>query len=259
MSRPPSRRAALFAACALAAGALLAGAAWVGWEREAAAPDLVPLPGAPGFRRLAEPGGASAAGGAVLLGLGGGEAAPPLGPQALCAALWASPGVPAEGPEDGRPRIAIFSDANCPYCRELDGIVAALAADRPDLRIVHHEWPVLGPGSALAARATLAAGAQGAAEAMRRRLLAARFVITPDYIAAAAAPMGLDPQALLAEMEAPRIDAALTATARAAAALGLRGTPAVVVGGALAEGAVTRATLERLIGLEAARPDPPCP
>ena len=248
----------MFAATALGAAliVLMAFAAWTGLRR-AAQDDHTPVAAYPGFRHLPGPGGASA-GGAAMAGLDAAERPAPPSPAELCGLIWSAPGVPTEGPANAAARVAVFSDANCPYCRRLDEIVVELARDRPDLRLVHHEWPVLGEGSVLAARATLAAAAQDAAEPMRRRLLAARFVITPGYLEQTAASMGLDPDRLATDMASRRTDAALSATARAAQALGFLGTPVVVVGGTIATGAVSRATIDRMLEAEAARSDAPC-
>ena len=251
------------AAAALAAILIvaIAAAAWTGLRRVSGT-EFVALESHPGFRRLASgPGAAPAASsgaGAALVGLDGRARPAPPTPGELCGLIWSAPGVPAQGPLASPQRIAVFSDANCPYCRRLDEIVAALAEDRPDLRIVHHEWPVLGEGSRLAARATLAAAAQGAAEPMRRRLLAARFVITPAYLERAAASLDLDPARLVREMRSRRVEAALAATSRAAETLGFLGTPAVVIGGTLVTGAVSRGAIDRLLALEADRSDAPC-
>ena len=235
----------------------MAFAAWTGLRR-AAGTEVFPVAAYPGFRHLASgPGGASA-GGAAMVGLDAAERPAAPTPAELCGLIWSAPGVPAEGPADAPSRVAIFSDANCPYCRRLDEIVVELAQDRPDLRLVHHEWPVLGEGSRLAARATLAAAAQDAAEPMRRRLLAARFVITPAYLEQTAISLGLDPERLAQDMASRRTDAALAATARAAQTLGFLGTPVVVVGGTIATGAVSRAAIDRLLEAETARPNAPC-
>lgn len=247
---------------ALGFAALIAGAAWIGAAR---GPDLAfsDIDDLPGFRTLAGAAGASrAGGGTVLVGVDGGAATAPSAPDAssdapICALLWES-GAPAEGPADGRPRIAVFSDANCPYCRTLDGILAELAAARPDLRVTHHEWPVLGPGSVVAARAALAAERQGRFRALKTRLLDAAFAINPAYLAAVAPPLGIDVGRLSADMAAPEVDRILAATDAAARRFGFAGTPSLVIGGTVAEGALSRARIEAILDAEAARDDRPC-
>lgn len=246
-------------ALALGFAALVAGAAWIGAAR---GPDLrfADIEGLPGWRELADGARASRAGSAsVLAGLGGeGPKVAAPSPEALCALLW-DIDAPAEGPPDARPRIAVFSDANCPYCRTLDGILADLAEARPGLRIVHHEWPVLGPGSVVAARATLAAARQGGFRALKTRLLASSFAITPAYLAAVAEPMGLDLARLASDMGSEATTRILAATAGVAARLGFHGTPSLVIGGAIAQGALTRGRIEAILDAEAARADRPCP
>lgn len=248
-------RRARAAALALGFGALVFGAAWIGAHRGTDL-DFTDIDGLPGWRALAgASSGSSGAGGAVMLGLGDAPAA--AAPASLCALLWES-GAPAEGPPDARPRIAVFSDANCPYCRTLDGILEDLSETRPDLRIVHHEWPVLGPGSAIAARAAVAAERQGRFRALKSRLLDASFAINPAYIDAVAPPLGIDPARLADDMAAPETVRILAATARAASRFGFVGTPSLVIGGAVAEGAVSRARIEAILDAEAARTDRPC-
>ena len=250
-------RAGLAGALAVAMLAAIALAAWIGATRQAG-PAFSDLPGAPGFRQLGAQGGVSG-GAAMFLGLDG------PGPEAsadLCADLWRAPGLLATGASETAPGpwLAVFSDANCPYCRILDGVIEGLEADRPGLRVIHHEWPVLGPGSVAAARAALAAEAQGEGrgDALRRRLLQTRFVVDAQYLRAAAEAEGLDPDRLLTDAAQAQVDATLAATDRAARALGLGGTPAVVIGASLIEGVTDRAQLESLLEIEAARA-PVCP
>ena len=59
----------------------------------------------------------------------------------------------------------------------------------------------------------------------------------------------------MAASETTRI---LAATARAASRFGFVGTPSLVIGGAVAEGAVSRARIEAILDAEAARTDRPC-
>lgn len=228
------------------------------------APDLVAMDSAPGFLRLAGGGQTSAGGGtaAVLATIepGAAGAAGPIAADALCRALWDTAGAPAQGPRDAPLRLAVFSAANCPFCTRLDETLTGLLADRPDLRLVRHEWPIFGGATVDAARASIAAAALDAeaGRAMHARLLRSRFQPTPAYIDAVAAEIGLDPARLAGRMAAPETDAALAAAAGLAAAFGLRGTPGLVVEGAVAEGAISRAQIEALLAAEAARPDRPC-
>src|SRR3546814_18088032 len=68
---------------------------------------------------------------------------------------------PVTGNPDGDVSLVEFFDYNCPYCRRVAPVVADAEAADPQLRIVYKEFPILGPGSAFAAKAALAAHRQG--------------------------------------------------------------------------------------------------
>jgi protein-disulfide isomerase len=201
----------------------------------------------PGFRQLAGTGGAGLTGALALLPAG---PSLPL-PDDLCRALFADPADPVVG--DGPVDLALFSDYQCPYCRVLSGLVLA-QAEGGAVRAVFKEWPVLGPGSVTAARLALAADAQGDFARMHARLMRTAFIPTPDYALEVGEDTGLDPDRLLADMEDPARLADFERVAALAGAFGFRGTPAMVVGRTVVEGAINEAQLDALIAAEAEGP-----
>lgn len=242
----------------LIALAALAVLAFGGWRLLAPAPQLVftPLTQPEGFRALRLSGVSGAAGAAdPFIGVGGGAArAAPLSGD-VCAALFDGDAGVVIGRADAPVRIASFSDYRCPYCRVLSGILADLAAEGR-ARITYHEWPIFGPPSTLAARAALAAARQDGYAALHARLMRSAFIATPAYLEAVAAEIGLDANRLLADMDHPAIGAALARSRALTALFGMAGTPTLVVGTTMVEGAVTRAQLDALIALESGAPAP---
>ena len=105
-----------------------------------------------------------------------------------------------------------------------------------DLRLVLKKFPMLGPESTLAARVALASRAQGLYEPFHRALLAAEGPFDLDHILAVARSVGLDAERLARDMEAPGLDALIEQTAAIANALGVRGTPAFVIGDGMIRG-----------------------
>lgn len=243
-NRPDSaRRAALVAGAA----AVLGGVGWL-WARRFAPEPLAidPIPGLDGFFRV--PGGAVSAASGWMAGLGDTASAPALDAPGLCAALF--------GPAPAALPLAVISDPFCPNCRRLAATLPEVAA--AEGLVPHwHDWPILGPGSEAAARATLAAEAQGAGAVFRARMLRAAFQPTPEYLADVARGLGLDPDRLMAETSGPVIDARLALTDRAARTLALPGVPALVIGGLVVAGAPGAADLRRLIAAAHDIP-PPC-
>ncbi len=249
MTGPIPRRSRIgrrgLVALGLAAGAALLAPRLGPWLQagRAPAPELRPDPALPGFRRL--DGLAATALPPAFAGLD--PRAAPVPDGALCA--WLFPG----GLPAGRVPVAVFTDVNCPHCRVMEPWLAALSADL--VALSWHDMPLLGPASAAGARAIIAAGRQGADGRMRDRLHRSRFLPDAAYLAALAESIGIDPDRLQADMAALDTDARLAQSLALAGALGLPGTPALVVGDIIAPGVMTRPELEALI---AAAGSPPC-
>lgn len=210
----------------------------------------------PGFRRLG--GGATSGGFDPFVGLGRREA--PTGPTVdegslradLCSALFGAPPAPGTVP------VATFSDYYCPFCRVLTRRLAALEAESGGaLRVTWHEWPLLGPNSMLAARASLAADRQGAYAAFQTALSRGGFVATPAFLANLAERAGIDPDRLLADMDHPAVAERIARTTALAGLFGFPGTPSMVVGRTIVIGEIDEPTLRALIARE--RADGPLP
>lgn len=158
------------------------------------------------------------------------------------------PAAPVAGNPSGDVTLVEFFDYNCPYCRQVAPTVTDLIADDPDLRVVYKEFPILGPGSEFAARAALAAEKQGMYGPFHHALMNAQERVTEDSVLGIARRVGLDPERLVRDMTDPAIEAAIARNVELANALGIRGTPAFVIGDQVVPGAVDRSTLEKLIG-----------
>lgn len=153
-------------------------------------------------------------------------------------ALFHDPGDPGFGA--ARPEVTLveFTDYRCPYCRRMHGVIAELVRTEPGLRVVVKEIPILGPASVLAARAALAADAQGKFPAFRDGLMRLRGEPDEAAVLQLAAELGLDGARLRRDMESEAVTRRLGANLALAQALGIQGTPAYVVGETLLPGAV---------------------
>jgi protein-disulfide isomerase len=151
------------------------------------------------------------------------------------------------GNPQGKTTLVEFSDFACGYCRQSIADVEALIAERPDLRVVMRELPILSPESTEAARWALAAAEQGRYAAFRKALFASGR-LSSATIAAAAQGAGLDMARAKAALADPRIDAELKRNVEVAHKLGFQGTPTWVAGGDVLSGAVGKAELAKAIG-----------
>ncbi|MAS07615.1 MAG: hypothetical protein CL534_23380 [Ahrensia sp.] len=240
--------------------AAIYGARAVPWGRFfGSAPDFVAMEGLPPFRTLAV-GGSVSAGSPALIGLDQpGEDAAARHARAdaaradLCTALF------GPGPRDGAVPVAYFSEYRCPYCRALEADLDAIrAADPEGMRLVLHELPIFGPSSELVARASVAAGRQGLQEPFRRAMMRTPIVAEPASIAAVAQSVGVDTDRLARDMASDDVQADLDRSRALADVFGFRGTPGLVIGRTVLNGAVDRHLIERILDDERNQPPLAC-
>ena len=120
----------------------------------------------------------------------------------------------------------------------LIGTIQRHECQNDDLRLVFKEFPILGPESTLAARAALASRAQGLYEPFHWALLGADGPFDLDRILVVARSVGLDAERFVRDMKGPALDALIGQNAVLANALGVRGTPAFVIGDGMIRGAL---------------------
>jgi protein-disulfide isomerase len=156
---------------------------------------------------------------------------------------------------DSHIQIVVFSDYRCPYCKKLTAVLSEMQGN--NIRVVYKEWPILGDGSVLAARAGLAADKQGKYLAFHTRLMNSSFIPTASYIERIAADLGMNQSQLRIDMNSTATTLAIQRTSALASALSLSCTPSLVVGHTIVQGEITRSQLEGLIeneiGLKSAK------
>jgi protein-disulfide isomerase len=161
--------------------------------------------------------------------------------------LLHDPGSPVGGNPAGTVTVVEFFDYRCPHCRRMAPVVRALAAEDATVRLVFKEWPILGEESVIAARAALAAAAQGRYVEAHDRLMRASGPLTAPRVVQTLVELGLDEARLRRDMEGPEVAATITRAHALAQTLGLDGTPAFVVGDDVIMGAVDLDTLRTLV------------
>jgi protein-disulfide isomerase len=167
--------------------------------------------------------------------------------QSHAAELIRDPASPVGGNPKGDVTLVEFFDYQCGYCKQVEGEVAQLLRADPEIRLVYKELPILGPVSVVAAKAALAAHRQDKYAPLHGALMGTTDRLTEENIFTIAADAGLDVARLKQDMQDPAIAEALDRTRRLAEALGVRGTPAFVVGEELYPGAADLNTLQSLI------------
>ncbi len=158
-------------------------------------------------------------------------------------------GAPARGPEDARVTIVEFSDFECPFCSKAVGEVAALMKMFPnDIRLVYKQFPLsMHPHARVAARAALAANAQGRFWLMHDELFANFRQLTPEHILEFANAINLDMARFKADIASDKFDAVIDNDLREGEEAGVFGTPAFFINGRLYNGPMEAAEVKPLI------------
>jgi protein-disulfide isomerase len=162
-------------------------------------------------------------------------------------AALSNPADPATGNPKGDVTIVEFFDTRCPYCRHLDPTMAQFLQHDPSVKLVFKDLPILGPQSLLGSKALLAAQRQGGYEKLREAIMSAPPDTTIEMIHTMADAAGLDWDRLQRDMNDPAIQARLDANIRLAHAIGIEGTPALVIGDAMIPGAVEVADIAKAV------------
>lgn len=152
--------------------------------------------------------------------------------------------------------VAYFFDTRCPFCRALSDDLDRLGA-RGRIHLARRPIALFGPASALAARAIIAAETMGAADALYARLIATAFVPTASYVTALAEAADLPAAAFATRLDAAETHATLRRNQAIAARMGIVGTPALVIGRTLLQGAAGRGRLSSLVAIERDLGPPP--
>ena len=131
---------------------------------------------------------------------------------------------------DGRVTVTEFYDYRCPHCVNIAPKVLNLIRTNPQVRFVFKEMPIFGATSEHAARAALAAKAQGKDYIGLYEAFMEARPLTDAEIDRLAAAKGVD----IAQMNSPQmvnaVNSQLVATAALATRLAINGTPGFIVG-----------------------------
>src|SRR3546814_834309 len=115
------------------------------------------------------------------------------------------------------------------------------------IRMVFKEFPILGSNSIFAAKAALAANAQGRYAEFHLRLMSLKGHADEASVLAAASEMGLDLAKLKSDMNDPRVDAEIRRNETLARSLRINGTPGFVIGKEIIRGAADQDTIRTLV------------
>ncbi|KAF0118624.1 MAG: DSBA oxidoreductase [Rhodospirillaceae bacterium] len=159
------------------------------------------------------------------------------------------PQTPVLGNPDGDVTITEFHDYRCGYCKVAYKPLMKIIKEDGHVRLVLKDLPLLGPDSYVAAKAALAAHAQGKYAAFLNEGMTHRGVFNAEAIEAIAKRIGLDMARFKKEMDSAAIDQQLEKNRFLAQALEIAGTPVFIIGNRMIPGAAGEQHFKELIAL----------
>jgi len=159
------------------------------------------------------------------------------------------PDQPVLGNPEGDLTIVEYFDYQCPFCkRDHPDLMRAVERDG-NIRLLMKDWPIFGATSTRAAQLALGGLADGSYTRAHDALMATDGRLSDRQVDETLLAAGLSPDALQNGYRGARerLDALLIRNARQAAAFGLSGTPAFIIGPVIYPGAMRADDLDRAI------------
>lgn len=166
-------------------------------------------------------------------------------------------GNPSVGPANARVTVVIFSDFQCPHCRLLEGILATLIPQYPQVRFVYKDYPLTSihpwaESAAIGARCAFMQSPRAYAP-VQEQIFAEQDLLSTENIweklTSYAVQAGLDPEAFKACMTSPEAKGAVDASHQEGDSVSITQTPTIFVNGHPILGG-DKATLEQYIKYE---------
>jgi len=154
---------------------------------------------------------------------------------------------PVIGNPNGDVTIVEFFDYRCPYCKSVAASFVDMYEKDGKVRLVLKEFPILGPESEFAAKAALAAQKQDKYREFHLAMMSFKGKLTDDDVRLLAGKVGLDVARLEQDMQDPAIAETINRNYALAEALGIKGTPAFIIGNELVPGAITADEMQKRI------------
>ncbi len=159
------------------------------------------------------------------------------------------PDNPVLGNPQGNVTIVEFFDYQCPYCKANHPALTEVVEEDGDVRLVMKDWPIFGAPSVRASQLALGAVDAGGYEQAMEVLMATEGRLSDATIEETLEAAGLNITELDVAYRAGRTkwDGLLSRNSSQATQLGLRGTPAFIVGTTIYAGAMDGAALREAI------------
>ncbi|WP_299928387.1 DsbA family protein [uncultured Pelagimonas sp.] len=154
------------------------------------------------------------------------------------------------GNPDGDITVVEFLDYRCGYCRKAHPEVAELIEKDGNIRLIVKEFPILGEASMTSSRFAVAAqivGGDDAYKAVHEALITMKANPGKGPLVRLAGTLGLDGDAIWAEMESDEVTRRIAETRALGQKMGINGTPSFAFGNQMIRGYAPLETMQEIV------------
>nr|WP_143595822.1 DsbA family protein [Tropicibacter naphthalenivorans] len=159
------------------------------------------------------------------------------------------------GNPDGDVTVIEFMDYRCGYCRKAQPEVEELIASDGNIRLIIKEFPILGDASLISAKFAIATQIVAGDEAYKQvhdALIALEGNPGKGPLTRLADTLGLDVDAIMAEMDSDEVLRRIADTRQLAQAMQINGTPSFVFGDQMVRGYAPLPAMQQIVAQERA-------
>ncbi len=161
--------------------------------------------------------------------------------------MMTAEGMPSVGNKDADITVIEFFDYNCGYCKRAIGDIQSIVNADKNVRFVFMEMPILGPASFTASQWAMAAHQQGKYFEYHAALMNHPGGKDEKTLEKLAKNVGLDIDKMKEDANSEEVASAIKKSSLLAQEIGIRGTPAFIVGQELFRGYIGREGLKQAI------------
>ncbi|MDP9127065.1 MAG: DsbA family protein [Pseudomonadota bacterium] len=161
--------------------------------------------------------------------------------------LYQDASSPVAGDPHGDVTIVEFFDYQCGYCKMSEEGIEKLLKNDKKVKFIYKDYPILGPASVQAAKASFASIRQGKYLPLHDALMNKKEHLTDEAIYQAAKDVGLNVDKLKKDMADPAIQKMVDDNVALGTQIGVRGTPMFIINGQIFPGALQYDQLNKIV------------
>lgn len=161
--------------------------------------------------------------------------------------IFNDPDTPVGGNPKGDVVMVEFFDYQCGYCKMSEESIQKVLKEDGHVRFLYKEFPILGPMSVTATKASLASVRQNKYVKFHDALIAKKDHLTEDMIYQTAKDVGLDVDKLKKDMADETTAKMVDANLKLGSDVGVRGTPMFIIGNQIYPGALQYEQMKKAV------------